>query len=347
MGEQTTVTTAGDNGVPEGQGGGAPQDDDPFGYLYRPADGSTGQPAEPQQGVPRTPYSRPMEVGRAQYGQQQYGQQYQQGVPPRAQQPSPYGQPGTAQPPYGQQPQQAPYGQPGVPQQQAEYGAPTQQTRYAEHSRPQPGDERPSSGRSKGAVIGAVAVVAAIAIGAGVALSTGDADVDKSAKGSTVTTAPSAPTAAPTTAAATASASPSASATVGSGPSTVDASQLQAQNAPSGNTVKGAKSADGSYLTLQQGGSVTWTGDVATAGTYKLTVHYGNAGADVRGAASVNGKDWPSGLNYKNYTPGKDPASSWFTTWILPQFQAGSNSVTFTVPSGPILIDQITIEPGG
>ncbi|MFI9323410.1 hypothetical protein ACIGXI_27025 [Kitasatospora aureofaciens] len=330
------MTTAGDNGVPEGQGGGAPQDDDPFGYLYRPADGSTGQPAEPQQGVPRTPYSRPMEVGRAQYG------------PPRAQQP--YGQPGPVQPPYGQPgiPPQGPYGQPGVPPQHGEYGAPTQQSRYAEHSRPQPGDERPSSGRSKGAVIGAVAVVAAIAIGAGIALSTGDPDGgDKSAKGGTTTAAPPSPTATTTAASSTAGGtpSPSASATATDGPSTVDAGQLQGQNAPSGNSVKGAKSADGSYLTLQQGGSVTWNGQIATAGTYKLTVHYNNAGADVKGAASVNGKDWPSGLSFRNYVPGKDPASSWYTTWILPQFQAGANSVTFTVPSGPVLIDQVTVEP--
>ncbi|MFJ8477735.1 hypothetical protein [Kitasatospora sp. NPDC094011] len=329
MGEQTTVTTAGDNGLPEGQAGGAPQDDDPFGYLYRPADGSTGQPAEPQQGVPRTSYSRPMEVGRAQYG-----------YPPRAQQQPPYGQ---QQPPYGQQ---APYGQPGMPpQQQAEYTAPTQQTRYAEHSRPQPGDEPRSSGRSKGAVIGAVAVVAAIAIGAGIALSTGDPDGGKDAKGGSTTAAPPAPNGGATPSGSTGSVSPSASATVSAGPATVDAGQLQGQNAPSGNGVKGAKSADGSYLTLQQGGSVTWNGQIATAGTYKLTVHYNNAGADVKGAASVNGKDWPSGLTFKNYSPGKDPASSWFSTWILPQLQAGANSVSFTVPSGPILIDQITVEP--
>ncbi|MFD5468686.1 hypothetical protein ACFWIQ_38675 [Kitasatospora sp. NPDC127059] len=329
------MTTAGDNGLPEGQAGGAPQDDDPFGYLYRPADGSAGQSAEPQQGVPRTSYNRPMEVGRAQYGQ-----------PTRTQQPG-YGQPGPAQPPYGQQgmPPQGPYGQPGVPPQQAEYGGGAQQTRYAEHSRPQPGDERPSSGRSKGAVIGAVAVVAAIAIGAGIALSTGDPDGDKSAKGGTTTAAPPAPSGTAASSGSTGTASPSASATVSAGPATVDAGQLQGQNAPSGNAVKGAKSADGSYLTLQQGGTVTWNGQIATAGTYKLTVHYNNAGADVRGAASVNGKDWPSGLTFKNYSPGKDPASSWFNTWILPQFQAGSNSVTFTVPSGPILIDQITVEP--
>ncbi|MFB7127883.1 hypothetical protein DR950_26715 [Kitasatospora xanthocidica] len=337
MGEQTTVTTAGSNGVPEGQGGGAPQDDDPFGYLYRPADGSTGQPAEPQQGVPRTPYSRPMEVGRAQYG-----------YPPRAQQQQqqPYGQQGMPPQYPGGQPQ-APYGQPGPPQ-QPEYGAaPTQQTRYAEHSRPQPGEEPRSSGRSKGAVIGAVAVVAAIAIGAGIALSTGDPDDNKTGKGGTATTAPPAPTT-PGPTATTASGSPSASATPVSGPTTVDAGQLQGQNAPSGNTVKGAKSADGSYLTLQPGGSVTWTGEIATAGSYKLTVHYNYSGAEFKGSAAVNGKDWPSGVTYRIYGPQpKDQTSAWYSTWILPQFQAGPNTVTLTVPSGAVLVDQITIEPGG
>ncbi|MBD0672246.1 hypothetical protein [Streptomyces sp. CBMA156] len=340
MGEQTTVTTAGSNGVPEGQGGGAPQDDDPFGYLYRPADGSTGQPAEPQQGVPRTPYSRPMEVGRAQYG-------YPQAGPPRAQQ-QPYGQQGMPPQGYPGGQQQAPYGgQPGPPQ-QPEYGAaPTQQTRYAEHSRPQPGDEPRSSGRSKGAVIGAVAVVAAIAIGAGIALSTGDPGGETDTKGGTTTAAPPV-SGSPAPTAATASTTPSATTTAVSGPTSVDASQLQAQNAPSGNSVKGAKSADGSYLTLQPGGSVTWTGEIATAGTYKMYVHYNYSGAELKGGAVVNGKDWPSGLSYKIYgTPPKDQAAAWYSTWILPQFQAGSNTVTFTVPSGAVLIDQVTIEPNG
>ncbi|MFI8084293.1 hypothetical protein ACIF6L_26250 [Kitasatospora sp. NPDC086009] len=338
----TTVTTAGSNGVPEGPEGGAPQDDDPFGYLYRPAGGGAAQPAEPQQGVPRTSYNRPMAVGRAQYGQQR-----QQPYPP--QQGYPQGQP--------YPPQQAEYGgaptqhQPPVPHQPAqhlEYGgdAPTQQTRYAERSRPQPGEERASSGRSKGAVIGAVAVVAAIAIGAGIALSTGDPDGGKSGKSGTQTTAPPAPSA--TTAGPSASGTASPGATATSGPATVDAGQLQGQNAPSGNTVKGAKSADGSYLTLQPGATVSWTGDIATAGTYKLTVHFNNAGSDVKASAAVNGKDWPSGLSLKNYSPGKDPASSWYTTFILPQFQAGSNTVAIMNPSGgPVLIDQLTVEPYG
>ncbi|WP_395294816.1 hypothetical protein ACF9IK_15645 [Kitasatospora hibisci] len=323
----TTVTTAGSNGVPEGPEGGAPQDDDPFGYLYRPAGGGAAQSAEPQQGVPRTPYSRPMEVGRAQYGQHPYPQQRQQPYPPPQQQGHPQGRP---------YPPQAEFG-----------GAPAQQARYAEHSRPQPGEERPSSGRSKGAVIGAVAVVAAIAIGAGIALSSGDPDGgEKSAKSATQTAAPPAPSG--TTGAtppASGSASPSASASGASALGAVDAAQLQGQNAPAGNTVKGAKSADGGYLTLQPGGSVSWTGEVAAAGTYKFTVHFNNPGGDVKAAASVNGKDWPSGLSFRNYSPGKEPASSWYTTYITPALQAGSNTITITGPAGgTILIDQVVLE---
>ncbi|MFB8203564.1 hypothetical protein [Kitasatospora purpeofusca] len=326
------MTTAGSSGAPQGPEGGAPQDDDPFGYLYRPAEGASGQPAEPQQGVPRTPYSRPMEVGRAQYGQ-----------PPRPQQPqSGYQQPGypQAQPPQQPYPAQGDFG-----------AAPTQQTRYAEHSRPQPGEERPSGGgRGKGAVIGGVAVVAAIAIGAAVALNGGGSDdtKDKDAKASASASAPAGPgtgtgSANPT---GSASATPAATASGTGGLGPVDASQLQAQNAPAGNTVKGAKSADGSYLTLNPGGTITWSGELATAGTYKFTVHYSNAAADVRAVATVNGKDWPGGLGFKNYSPGKDPASSWFNTYITPPMVAGPNTVVISVPagSGTILVDQVLLE---
>ncbi|MGW6913534.1 carbohydrate-binding protein [Kitasatospora sp. NPDC054939] len=318
------MTTAGSNGVPESPEGGAPQDDDPFGYLYRPAEGGPAQPGEPQQGVPRTSYSRPMEVGRAQYGQRP-----QQPYPPQAQQP--YGQQQ-----YGQQP---PYGQPPAYGQQGSGEQPTQQTRYAERSRPQPGDERPSSGRSKGAVIGAVAVVAAIAIGAGIALSSNDGD--KKAKGAAPTSA-----SAPASATGTPSGSPSASATATSAlPGTVDAAQLQGQNAQLETTVKGAKSAGGSYLTLQPGSSVTWTGEVPTAGAYKFNVRYSNAGGSVKGTVTVNGKDRDGGLEFKNFAPG-NTEPGWFNMWILPQLQAGSNTVTLALPagsSGPVLIDQITL----
>ncbi|MDY0813458.1 hypothetical protein [Kitasatospora purpeofusca] len=332
------MTTAGSSEAPQGPEGGVPQDDDPFGYLYRPADGaSSGQPAEPQQGVPRTPYSRPMAVGRAQYGQQ-----------PRPQQPYPPQQSRPTQPGYPQaQPPQQPYPA------QGDFGAaPTQQTRYAEHSRPQPGEERPSGGRGKGAVIGGVAVVAAIAIGAAVALTGGDSEADKDAKAKAKASASAGVSAGPGTGTGSAnptgsaSATPAATASGTGGLGPVDASQLQAQNAPSGNTVKGAKSADGSYLTLNPGGTITWTGELAAAGTYKFTVHYSNAAADVRAAATVNGKDWPGGLGFKNYSPGKDPASSWFNTYITPPMVAGPNTLVISVPagSGTILVDQVLLE---
>lgn len=326
------MTSAGSNGAPEGPESGAPQDDDPFGYLYRPAEGEpaqqNGQGGGQQPGVPRTSYNRPVEVGRTQYGQPTYRPQ-----------PQPRQQPDQGQPTQYQGQQQGQY--------QQSYGGelPTQQTRYAERSRPQPGEDRPSGGRSKGAVIGAVAVVAAIAIGAGIALSSGDPDPDKNAKGGQ-TSAPAVPTGSATV---SASAAPTASATV-AGPTTTDAGQLQGQNAPVGNTVKGAKSADGGYLTLQPGSSVSWTGEVPAAGTYKFSVHFNNPAADVKGTVSVNGKDRDGGLNFQNYAPGQDQSNSWYTTYILPQLQAGSNTVTVSVPAGSggsVLVDQITVSPSG
>ncbi|WP_371480048.1 hypothetical protein [Kitasatospora sp. NBC_00315] len=332
-GELTTVTSAGSNGVPEGPGSGAPQDDDPFGYLYRPAEGETaqdGRQSGQQPGVPRTSYNRPVEVGRTQYGQpaQRQAPQYQESA-------QPYGRRQGQGQNQGQNPGQPSYGG----------ELPTQQSRYAERSRPRPGEERPSSGRSKGAVIGAVAVVAAIAVGAGIALSTsGDPDTRRKATGGHT----SAPATATGSAGATASATPSGTPTV-AGPTTTDAGQLQGQNAPLGNTVKGAKSADGGYLTLQAGSSVTWTGSVPAAGTYKFLVHFNNPAADVRAGVSVNGKDRDGGLNLQNYAPGGDPTQSWYSTYILPQLQAGSNTVTVTVPAGAgtVLVDQITVSPNG
>jgi len=292
----TTVTTAGTNGAPEDSA-----DDDPFAYLYRPADGEAA-PSQPR----NTSYARPMEVGRAQYGQQ-----------PAAQ----------AQP-YRPYPQQQPPA--------AE--VPTQQTRYAERSRPQPGEERPSGGRGKAAVIGAVAVVAAIAVGAGIALSGGDAG-KQGASGSAHSSAPATPSG---SASASASASPTASADPVS-----DASKLQAQGAAPGSGVKGAISADGGYLTLQAGSTVTWTVQVPTGGAYKFWLHFNNSGDDLKAAVAINGKDRDGGVTLKNYSKGNtDPAQAWYSTNIWPELQAGSNTVTVSLPagsSGSVLLDQVAL----
>ncbi|MFJ9519175.1 hypothetical protein ACIRPK_13015 [Kitasatospora sp. NPDC101801] len=293
----TTVTTAGSNGAPEDAA-----KEDPFAYLYRPADG------EEVASRPRdSSYSRPVEVGRAQYGQQP-------------------AQPPTLPGPTRQVTAQIP--QPSAP-------------RYAEHSRPQPGEQQPA-GRSKGVVIGAVAVVAAIAIGAGVALSMGDGGKkdDKAAGGSSAPVKPST--------ASSASASPSASATPDGRP-VADASALKGQNAPSGNSVKGAKSADGSYLTLTAGSSVTWTFTAPSAGAYKFWLHFNNTGQNFNAAVAVNGKDRDGGITVKNYSgAGVDPAQAWYSTNIWPELQAGTNTVTVSIPAGSsnsILVDQVALTP--
>ncbi|MEU9131589.1 hypothetical protein AB0D08_26355 [Kitasatospora sp. NPDC048540] len=291
------MTTAGSNGTPESAG-----DDDPFAYLYRPAEGETAPKPQPRSG-----YSRPMEVGRAQYGAPAAPTQQYQSAPPTA--------PTTPVP---------------------------QQTRYAERSRPQPGEERPSGGRGKAAVIGAIAVIAAIAIGAGIALSNGDAGKPDAA----ASTHASAPAGAPATAGSAApSSSGSPSPTADTNP-VADASKLQGQNAPAGNSVKGAISADGSYLTLQPGSSVTWTISVPTAGQYKLWFHYNNTGAEMPASVTANGKDHQGGVNFKVYSKAVDPEHSWTYTNVWPQLQAGPNTLTVTVPaggSGTVLLDQVTL----
>ncbi|MEW1908654.1 hypothetical protein AB0442_09365 [Kitasatospora sp. NPDC085895] len=293
------MTTDGSNGAPEGAG-----DDDPFAYLYRPADGSAA-PAQP-----RSSYSRPMEVGRAQYGQQ---------AAARPQQPYP------PQPSFGQASQTTPL--------------PPQQSRYAERSRPQPGEDRQGSGRGKGAVIGAVAVIAAVAIGVGIALSTGDpGKKDKAAPN---------PTAASAQASTGAPASPTASASpTPDGKPVSDASKLQAQNAPAASSVKGAISADGSYLTLQGGSTVTWTVTAQQAGQTKFWLHFNNTGSDTPAQVTVNGKDHPGGVTFKNYSKGNSDANrAWYSTNIWPQLVAGTNTLTVTLPagSGSILLDQVAL----
>ncbi|GAA2110075.1 hypothetical protein GCM10009759_51210 [Kitasatospora saccharophila] len=305
------MTTPGNSGAaPEGAG-----EEDPFAYLYRPAEGE--QPAAER---PRSGYQRPMEVGRASYGERPT---YPQAPPP---------------PGYGQGPA-APH-EPTT--------ALPQQPRYAERSRPRPGEERPA-GRGKAAIIGAVAVVAAIAIGAGVALSTGDPGGKPSAADATgkAPATAAADTAAPSPSTAESSAAPSPSA---ANEPFGDASKLQATGAATDSTVKGAISADGSYLVLQAGSSFTWTVNSDTGGQTKFWLHFNNTGADQPAQVTVNGKDHPNGVTFKNYSknPAADPAQSWFSTNIWPVLQAGSNTITLTVPAGasnPVLLDQVALTP--
>ncbi|PYC85425.1 hypothetical protein C7C46_06705 [Streptomyces tateyamensis] len=289
---------------PEEAKGRTPQEEDPFGYLYRPAEGE--DPAV----QPRTAY-RPMEVGRAQYGQQAYGLQ-----PPRPQ---------AAHPP-----------RPGA---EATTELPHQQPRYAERSRPQPGEVEPR-GRGKAPVFGVVAVVAAIAIGSGIALSGNDGKAKNEAGPGPAPSAGHASSSAPSSPSPAASA-PSSTGAPGNG--FLDASKAQAQGAQLAATVKGAISADGSYLTLQQGTSATWTVTVPTAGQYKFWIHYSNNGEAVKTAVTVNGQDHPGGTTFKSWSKGGDQSQSWSYTNIWPQLQAGTNAITVSPAGGPVLVDQVAV----
>ncbi|WP_327068329.1 hypothetical protein OG500_21665 [Kitasatospora sp. NBC_01250] len=317
--------------------------DDPFAYLYRPEGGEGESAPERAPGVPRTPYTRPMEVGRAQYGPPAsypppggapYQQQHQQqgGYPPQYQQQRPYG-----------------------PGPEATTQLPNQQPRYAERSRPQPGDEAPRR-RSRGPVIAVVAVVAAIAIGSGIALSGNDgkstkdnaapAPAPSAGHSSGGPSSPAGGSSASPSASASPSGSPSASASVGSGTTFLDAST--AQGAGTANTVKGAVSSDGSYLTLQQGTTATWTVNVATAGQYTFWLHYNNSGGStVHVAIGVNGQDHAGGTNFKSW-PGSngDASRSWSYTYIYADLQAGTNTFTVAPAGGPVLLDQAAITAG-
>ncbi|MFB7665099.1 CBM35 domain-containing protein [Kitasatospora sp. NPDC056138] len=299
------MTTDGSNGAPE-----SAAKDDPFAYLYRPAEGESAPDTTPVPGQPRTSYARPMEVGRAQYGQQ-----------PR--------------PPYGQQ-------QPSV---SPTVQVPQQPNRYAEHSRPQPGEERSSGGRGKAAVIGVVAVIAAVAIGGGIALSGGDAGKsDNGAKPANSHSAPASQGASPS--AAGSSAAPSVAPP--SKDPIADASKLQLQGAAVSSTIKNAVSKDGSYVTLTggPGSSLAWTIAVPTAGQYRFWVHYNNPGADIPATVLVNGTESATGpVMLKNYTHSSDPDQAWTRGAIWPQLPAGTVTLTVSVPAGSsVAIDQVAIK---
>ncbi len=313
------MTTAGSNGAPED-----PADDDPFAYLYRPAEG------EAAASQPRNSYARPMEVGRAQYGQQQYGQQQYRQQPPQAPQ-APAQQ---AAQPYAAQPTTQ---------------LPQQQSRYAERSRPQPGEERPSGSRGKATVIGAVAVVAAIAIGAGIALSGGD---PKSKTASGPTQHSSSPSSGGTSSV-TPSASGSTAASAGSwsgGTTVADAAGMTLSGGSKKATqVTGARSAGGSYVDGMGavGATVAWDVNLSGASTFQIWLRFSNSGPNATATVSVDGTPTATPIKLTNYAPGHPPEASWYTSWVGGT-AASAGHHTITVSCGQsdqcgFLLDQIAI----
>ncbi|NEC66954.1 carbohydrate-binding protein [Streptomyces sp. SID9727] len=312
-------------------GASTPEDDDPFGYLYAdgqaagaqpPGQGGYGYPGPAAQpGVPRTSYNQVRTVGERQYGQQVPPQQAY-GYPPQGQ----YGQPS---PQYA-----APETYPG--------GAATQQV-------PQQGGRGGGSGKggpnTKGLLIAAVAVVAVVLIGIGAALLTSDGDKDKKAEanssqepGSKVEESPTPET------------SPSSSAPAEL-PEQDAASLHLGGSARLDNTVKGAKSANGQYINLNEvGRSATWTVEVPDAGEYTLFVTYGVPGKDAKTSLTVNSED-PRGINMKNYAnaPEGDLEKGWTTTYAYVNLVKGQNTLMISCNEGDQCdanLDQLSLKAG-
>ncbi|MFE9820687.1 carbohydrate-binding protein [Streptomyces sp. NPDC005791] len=321
--------TAGNNGASK------PEDDDPFGYLYEDGRAAGAQPPgqsgygypgpAAQPGVPRTSYNQVRTVGERQYGQVPPQQAYGQQPPPQ------YGQPN---PQYA-----APETYPG--------GAPTAQSQSAGYGG---GGRNGGSGRggpnTKALLIAAVAVVAVVLIGIGAALMTGDDGEGKKAEaGSSAGPADGVEESPEPTKSAEESQEPvdlpkqdAATLTLG-GTASLD------------NTVKGAKSANGQYISLNEvGRSATWTVEVPESGAYTLYVTYGVPGRDAKTSLTVNDGD-PRSINMKNFAHAAegDLEKGWTTTYAYVQLEKGSNKLMLSCNEGDSCdanLDQLSLKSG-
>ncbi|MBB4891935.1 hypothetical protein FHS39_000935 [Streptomyces olivoverticillatus] len=316
--------TAGNNGT------GTPENDDPFGYLYRSegGDGSTsgGQPATHQPGVPRTSYNQVRPVGSRQYGQ-----------PPAASRPNPhYAAPETLA---GGAPGQ------GGPQQPGAY-APA--GGHGSHG----GSERP---KRRGLLIAAIAVVAVVATGIGVAMVTNGSSNDgskTSASGGDNKKPDSGDSKKKDDSSKKDSKdepqNPSAN-----GQQKRDAASLRLSGgATTEKTVQGAEADGGTYITGMNapGASVEWTVDVQTAGQYRLNLRYGVPGKDANLTVWENGNKDERAIRMSNYgaKPG-DWAGGWFTSWSNVKLNKGTNTLKLSCEPGNACeahLDQVWLSAG-
>ncbi|MFD5873479.1 carbohydrate-binding protein [Streptomyces sp. NPDC060322] len=326
--------TAGNNGASK------PEDDDPFGYLYAdgqaagaqpPGQGGYGYPGPAAQpGVPRTSYNQVRTVGERQYGQ----------VPQQA-----YGQ--QAPPQYGQQPQQ--YGRPN-PQYAAPETYPGGAVTAQHGSVPGGGGRNGGPGRggpnTKALLIAAVAVVAVVLIGIGAALMTGDdSDGKKDEAGSSAGPADEVQE------------SPKPEKSTKPSKKPVDLPEQDAATLTLGgtasldNTVKGAKSANGQYISLNEvGRSATWTVDVPRSGAYTLFVTYGVPGKDAKTSLTVNAEA-PRSINMTNFAHAAegDLEKGWTRTFAYVQLEKGSNTLMLSCNEGDSCdanLDQLSLKSG-
>ncbi|MFF7155462.1 carbohydrate-binding protein [Streptomyces sp. NPDC008139] len=325
---------------------GAPENDDPFGYLYR-SEGGEQQPEQApvqQPGMPRTSHHQIQRVGerRPQPPQTPSGYGY-----PQQQSPSGYGYPQQTQQQtqaYGQQPGQQQYGG-----QQGQQGYPGQQPpAQPPHTRRAGGGGQQGGGapNRKGLLIAAVAVVAAVAIGIAFAMTNGSGDGDK--KASDKPSSPAVTSAAPTETTPSASAEPTPYDS-----KKTDASTLVLTGGAQTSTEHpGASAAGGTYVDhlTQVGATVTWTVTVPKDGPYTLFTYYGNAGDDATLTLGVNGTPRSGPVNLKNYGHYTDWAKAWNNhtySWI--DLKKGSNTVTLSCQQGnqcAVNLDQFELKQG-
>ncbi|MER5972535.1 carbohydrate-binding protein [Streptomyces sp. NPDC002055] len=297
--------TAGNNGAS------TPENDDPFGYLYRseggdgatddagaaPRTGGYGYPGPTgQPGVPRTSYNQVSRVGERQYGQRQ--------APPQA--------PGQ---PYGQQQPNAHYAAPET----LSGGAPRRS-----------GPQGQGGGRGpniKGLLVGAIAVVAVVVVGIGVAMLTNSKDDEKkseagdSAPGDSGVdkVKPEKPS--------------------GKGPKKFASDQRDGASLRLGGTaavgreIPNAQSKSGAYVKMERpGDTVTYTVDVPKAGQYTLFTGYGVPGKDTDATLTVNSQPRSQPLKLKNYTGAKEGQweRGWTKRYDWLQLNKGTNTIEFS-----------------
>ncbi|MEU3353502.1 carbohydrate-binding protein [Streptomyces sp. NPDC037389] len=307
--------TAGNNGTGTGSGAsGAPENDDPFGYLYRSegggsTEGGQQQTAAYQPGVPRTSYNQVRPVGSRTYG----GAQGVGSTAPRPAGPNPhYAAPETlgGAPTQGQAPVRGGHG--------------------AAPAAPRP--------RRRGLLIAAIAVVLVVAGGIGVAMLTNSSSDDKQ------TSAGGEEKPGGGDAAKGGDAKKKKDKDEGPKNPSVnaqtkrDASNLRLSGgATTEKTVKGAQADGGIYITgmNQPGAAVEWTVDVEKAGDYRLNLRYGVPGKDATLTTWANGNKTFSSIKMKNYgaKPG-DWENGWFTSWVQVSLNKGTNVLKFSCEPG-------------
>ncbi|MFI1970285.1 hypothetical protein BLA24_27985 [Streptomyces cinnamoneus] len=313
--------TAGTNGT------GTPENDDPFGYLYRSegGDGATeGGQAVRQPGVPRTSYNQVRPVGSRQYGQQPAAN--------RAQQHPHYAAPETL---------------PGGMQAQPGHAAPAQ---GGHGSRP----------NRRGLLIAAIAVVAVVATGIGVAMMTNNS----SDKGTTQNIADGEKSGGQGDADKSDDSSkkkddkdkgdkPKSNST--NAQLKRDASTLRLSGgATTEKIVNGAQATDGLYITgmNQVGAAVEWTVDVDAGGDYRLNARYGVPGKDANLTISTNGKGDTRPISMKNFggTKEGDWEAGWKNTWSIIKLNKGTNTIKVSCEPGnacEVHLDQLWLTKGG